>query len=40
MLLDLFVETEILDQLAELSRVTRSNLDSKKALVCGNESFM
>ena len=30
MLLDLFVETEILDQLAELSKVTRSNLDSKK----------
>ena len=30
MLHDLFMETEILDQLAELSRVTGSNLDSKK----------
>ena len=30
MLHDLFMETEILDQLAELSRVTGSNLDSKE----------
>ena len=30
MLHDLFMETEILDQLAELSRVMGSNLDSKK----------
>ena len=30
MLHDLFMETEILDHLAELSRVTGSNLESKK----------
>ena len=32
--------TEVFDCLAELSRVTGSNLNPKKALVCVNESFM
>ena len=32
--------TEVFDCLAELSRVTGSNLNPKKALVCANESFM
>ena len=32
--------TEVFDCLAELSRVTGSNLNPKMALVCANESFM